>query len=390
MIKKLKISNFRSIQNQEIEIAPLTIIYGPTASGKSSILYSLLVLKNFILNPNQNADNFFNFGFMNLGGFNDVVFNHHSDLNIELKFIIEEGEYGICLGKGFSEVLLNYKSINLKAKIPIPYNLNQNFQFPLKIEDKEFTINFNGLNSSIVPKQPTAENQSIATDIAKEINKIPEYLKKVDIAPHKRGFFKPFYTPTTITQNPISDDEVATIIINDPYLASKISVDLEIITNREFRIYIPPGTSIAYFQTSDKNARVPTYITNDGFGVNQIVYLLAKIHRQDIKTILIEEPEIHLHPSIIRALVKTLCSIVSEEKKQIILTTHSEVFISSVLASVRRKDIFPEQVKCYLAKKEKKSTKLEEQKINEKGQIEGGLSSFLEGELEDLKVFFED
>ena len=32
--------------------------------------------------------------------------------------------------------------------------------------------------------------------------------------------------------------------------------------------------------------------------------------------------------------------------------------------------------------------KFEEQKIYENGQIEGGLSTFIEGELEDLEIFF--
>ncbi len=104
---------------------------------------------------------------------------------------------------------------------------------------------------------------------------------------------------------------------------------------------------------------------------------------------MIEEPEIHLHPSVIRNLVKSFCKIVKEENKQIILVTHSEVFVSSLLSSVRRKDISHNDVKCYLVTKDKKSTKFEEQKVMENGQIEGGLSSFMEGELEDLKPFFE-
>jgi len=69
MLRKIKIKNFRSIRNQEIELAPLVVIYGPTASGKSSLLYALLVAKNFLLNPNQQLDAFFNLRFQNLGRF---------------------------------------------------------------------------------------------------------------------------------------------------------------------------------------------------------------------------------------------------------------------------------------------------------------------------------
>lgn len=390
MIKKVKISNFRSIEKLEIKIAPLTVLYGPAASGKSSFLYSFLVLKNFIINPNQQSDGFFNLGFMNLGGFDNCVFNHDKERTVDIFISIDDGEYGISLKKNSADIFLNSEIIKMQAKVSIPYGLNQNFPFTIKEDEQEYTVNWNGISSSVSPKQPIAETQSKATEFSIKLNKLPDYLKgKIDIAPHRRGFFLPNYSPAPVSPNPTSDVEVASIIINDPDLPPKISVDLEKIFNRDFRLYIPPGIATAFFQTTDKSSRTPVYLVNDGFGVNQVVYLLAKIYRPEIKTILIEEPEVHLHPSIIRSLVKTFCSIIKEEEKQIILTTHSEVFVSSLLSAVRRKDIKPEDVKCYLVKKEKRSTKFEEQKINEKGQIEGGLSSFVEGELEDLKVFFE-
>ena len=274
--------------------------------------------------------------------------------------------------------------IKLKGKIPIPYGLNQNFSKVIKINAKEFVINWNGITANIAPREPTAENQQLARELAEKLNKIPQVLRKIDIAPHRRGFFSPYYTPSAVSSIPVSENEVATIIINDPDMAPRISVDLEEIVGREFRLYTPPGTSTVYFQTVDKKSRTPTYLVNDGFGVNQLVYVLAKIHRPEIKTILIEEPEIHLHPTIIRRFIRNLCSIVKEENKQIILVTHSETLVSSILAAIREKIISPQDVKLYLTQKEKKSTTFKEQRVNEKGQIEGGLSSFMEGELEDL------
>lgn len=390
MIEKIKIKNFRSIKEQEIELAPFVVFYGPTATGKSSVLYSLICIKNFITNPNQQLDGFFNIGFLNLSGFDEVVFNKEKDNQIEFSYSTQEGEYSLSLSKKENSLYIKAKFDNLEIKlggpIPIPYSLNKNFSQEVKINNAEFTINWNGLTANVSPKQPTSEANELAYKIAQKINNIPEEMKKVDMAPHKRGFFQPFYTPSNISYNPWTENEVATIIITDPNLAPKISIDLEKIIGKEFRLYIPPGTATVYFQTTDKKSKVSSYLVNDGFGVNQLVYILAKIYRPEIKTILIEEPEIHLHPTVIRKFVRILCEIVKEEGKQIIITTHSEQFVSSLLIAVKEKIISPSDLKFYLTTKEKRETIFKEQKVNEKGQVEGGLSSFIEAELEDLKI----
>lgn len=70
---ELAIKNFRAIKNASLECAPLTVVYGANGSGKSSLIYALLTLKNIVLNPNQGTDSFFNYQFANIGGYEAVV-----------------------------------------------------------------------------------------------------------------------------------------------------------------------------------------------------------------------------------------------------------------------------------------------------------------------------
>ena len=76
MIDSVKIEDFGSIESADVALAPITVLYGATASGKSSLFYAILTLRNFLLNPNQASDAFLNLGFMSLGSFDDCVFNH--------------------------------------------------------------------------------------------------------------------------------------------------------------------------------------------------------------------------------------------------------------------------------------------------------------------------
>ena len=53
MIQQMKISNFKSINNQEIELKPLTIFTGTNSSGKTTLMQSILLLSYY---SNQNSE----------------------------------------------------------------------------------------------------------------------------------------------------------------------------------------------------------------------------------------------------------------------------------------------------------------------------------------------
>lgn len=389
MLTKLSVQNFRSIESCEVELAPITILFGPTSGGKSSLFYALLVLRNFILNPNQALDGLFNLGFQNLGGFEACIFDHRVSKKLGVTAHLGEGRsYGVEFRKSDADITEVSEFLGMNARVPVPYAANQSVPFPYTEKEEEFAINWNGFASTVSSKSGTSEAQAKAIKIAEVLNAPAEAIKRVDICPHRRGFFKPSYSPAPLTPTPTSEDEVATLVINDQNSPPRISINTVEIFDRDFRTYTPPGTATTFLNTTEqKGARVPGLLVNDGFGVNQVVYLLAKVHRSDVETVLIEEPEIHLHPTVIRNFARVLAQLATEESKQLLFTTHSEQFLVSILACVKEKLLRPDQLRCYHVSREKKQTIFKPEPVSEDGQISGGLSSFLEGELQDIKSF---
>ncbi len=388
MLSKLSVENFRSIQKCDVDLAPITVFFGPTSAGKSTLFYSLLVLRNFVLTPNTALDGLFNLGFQNLGGFEACIFDHAISKTINVAAHFANRSYGVNLGKQSAVIAARSEVIEMQATVPIPYAANQSFASTYSENDEEFAINTNGFASTVSAKSGTPEAQAKAVSIAEALNFPVEAIKKVDVCPHRRGFFKPTYSPTPLTPTPTSEDEVATLIINDQNAPPRISIDTAEIFDRDFRTYTAPGTATTFLQTTEQTgARIPGLLVNDGFGVNQVVYMLAKIHRQDVETVLIEEPEIHLHPTIIRRFARVLARLATEENKQLLFTTHSEQFLLSLLACVKEKLLRPDQLRCYHVTRERKRTDFNPEPVTEDGQISGGLSSFMEGELQDIKSF---
>jgi energy-coupling factor transporter ATP-binding protein EcfA2 len=387
---QLWIKNFRAIREQELDIAPITVLYGMNGTGKSSILYALLTLKNIVLNPNQPVDAFFGYGFLGLGNFKAVVFDHNDREPIELGVSVtevSEGEirYFVRLNPSNGEFrFYSEPSFRLALSVAFPYPANAH-------EERGwdgFRVVWNGLLVQVEPTNITPETEERAEFLARRFNQPIELVRTTEIVPLRRGFSKPYYGAVSLSPLLVSEEEVATLLATDPYLLGKVSIYLERIVGHSLYYHAQLGTAIFTLNTVDRATGMTCELVNEGFGVNHLVFLLTKALRSDVRIVCIEEPEIHLHPSAQRKLAQTLVDIAKNENKHFIITTHSETFLMALLAEVARGRLAPEQLACYWAVKKGKEAQFERQQVNEQGQIEGGLASFMEGELEDLKAFF--
>ncbi|MGA2657798.1 MAG: AAA family ATPase [Verrucomicrobiota bacterium] len=53
MIKRIRIRDFKSIRQLELELDPVTVLVGRTGSGKSNLVQAVRFLRNFLLDPGQ-------------------------------------------------------------------------------------------------------------------------------------------------------------------------------------------------------------------------------------------------------------------------------------------------------------------------------------------------
>lgn len=401
MIKKLHLENFRGIENGEIEFGKITILTGPNNSGKSSIIYALLALKNIVLNSNQSIDGFLNLGFLNLGGFKETVYGKHDNKNIKFTLDVEEDNnqsaYTASIGKISSkltvETIKPYPII-LSLDISFPYPANSNTGYKLEDKDSNLVadISWNGItptiNLSTRRMDDTEFNDKFINNISKAINLPVEDLRAIDFIPLRRGFIKPIYSSVPLQQQLLTDDELATLLATDRDLEGKVGHYLEQIVDRRFNVRVPLGTANFNLQSTDSQTGFVCDLVNEGFGTNQLVTILAKALRKEMRTICIEEAEIHLHPELMDKLVSVFIDLVKEENKHFIITTHSEHIVLSLLNKIAQRKIATEDIRIYYLSKDKKRIKIEKQVINEKGQISGGLKGFYETELKEVKDFF--
>lgn len=307
MLKYIRISNLRCIKEAKIEVAPITVLYGPNGSGKSTLQHGLAILREIVVNPNRPVEAFFDLGFASFGAFEQVVFDHNTRASIRLEIGVEagpsEGSYGVHFGPEQATFGLQLRKpsdihLLLEGFFPYPGNLRES----TKAAFGELTadVQWNGIFAEVLGVREAGKAQQLARQLQACLNAPLALLRRTAFVHLKRGFSKPQYSSASWT--PAMEDAVAMSLANNVRLQSGVSRYIEQTFGKEFRVTLKPETGFFTLNASDRATRLPTELVNDGFGINQVVYLLAVALGKDVSCVCIEEPEIHLHPLALRNL----------------------------------------------------------------------------------------
>lgn len=118
-----------------------------------------------------------------------------------------------------------------------------------------------------------------------------------------------------------------------------------------------------------------------GYGVSQVLPLITELLRPKAQDMfLLQQPEVHLHPSSQAALGTLFCQIASQ-KRQLIVETHSDYLLDRVRMDIRDKEtsLRPEDVSIlFFERQNALDVKIHSIQLDKEGNIEGAPSSYRE------------
>lgn len=124
------------------------------------------------------------------------------------------------------------------------------------------------------------------------------------------------------------------------------------------------------FQVQVKIGAKKTNLVDVGYGVSQILPLIVDAQRANSNTmLLLQQPEVHLHPKAQAALGSMIKDWVSKNKKTVVVETHSDYLVDRLRLEVKRNQLKEGDVKIFFLEKKGNQTKLHILEIDSQGNV---------------------
>ncbi len=153
---------------------------------------------------------------------------------------------------------------------------------------------------------------------------------------------------------------------------------------------IAQGTNLYRAIVRTSASSVPTVLPDVGFGVSQVLPALVLLYYvPEGSTVLMEQPEIHLHPAVQSGLADVMLNVASVRGVQIIVESHSEHLMRRLQRRVAENSASSRDVKLYFVSSDQGRAKLSDLHLNEWGEIENWPEHFFGDEMGEIAAITE-
>ena len=114
-----------------------------------------------------------------------------------------------------------------------------------------------------------------------------------------------------------------------------------------------------------------------GFGVSQVLPVVTLAYFvPEGSTVIVEQPEIHLHPLAQTALADLFVEVARERRVQFLVETHSENLFRRLQFLIADEQLAPEDCRLYFVKRDRDITALQRLEVDEFGRIKNWPEKF--------------
>ncbi|HUP24007.1 MAG TPA: DUF3696 domain-containing protein [Thermoanaerobaculia bacterium] len=426
MLTQLALQNFKSWEDTgKVRIAPLTALFGTNSSGKTSIIQSLLLLKQTTDSPDRTQT--LNLGddrsLVDLGTFQDLLFGHDPDRKLALSFswkllqqlqVVDPSKKKAALFTG--DELMFSTTIQLSSTGP------RALGHPIV---KDMRYGFSGREFGMTQVSQKPEYDLLGPEGFKFVRsqgrpwKLPPPAKCYGFPDQVRGYYQ---NAAFLSDFELQLEELFARLfylgplrdypkrqyswagsqpadmgrrgerVVDALLAARESgvtisrgrgrrrqtleervaewfAELGLISSFEVRPITEGGKLFQVWV--QRNPSAPeVLITDVGFGVSQILPVITLCYYAPVgSTLILEQPEIHLHPKVQAGLADVLIDTVKTREVQIIVESHSEHLLRRLQRRVAEGGLEPTQVALYFCNMEKGASRLTELELDLLGRI---------------------
>ena len=145
---------------------------------------------------------------------------------------------------------------------------------------------------------------------------------------------------------------------------------------------IAPASSLYQACVRKSRGSPETLLTDVGFGVSQVLPVIVLLYYvPEGSIVLMEQPEIHLHPSVQSGLADVMLAVARRRRVQIIVESHSEHLLRRFQRRAAEGNISSSDMKLYFVSNSDGAAVLNDLQLNEWGQIENWPEHFFGDEM---------
>ncbi|PST45780.1 hypothetical protein CPA40_09210 [Bifidobacterium callitrichos] len=312
MLNQLILTNFKSYLRTNINFRPLTVMSGLNSAGKSTVIQSLLLLRQSYYCQSDMSRLLINGDYVDLGSGREIL-NDSADINlIGIGINGIEWQYHVPVNNDESDVLKLHKIISK----------DQSYS-----EQELFSDN----NFEIISAERVSPSLLYSSKSRSQLGTHGEYA--YSYLNEKSSDSVPQVVRRTYTHDNVFDNT----------LRAQVNAWMDVIA---------PGTSIRVQNIPQTHNVQPRILAqsgadfspvNSGFGITYALPVILAMLKGSGKLILLENPEVHIHPRGQRMLGELIARSVASGA-QVILETHSDHILNGIRLAVKHNILDKDQV----------------------------------------------